>query len=41
MKEEVAQNTFIYRLVFDNEHADKSLGHLTGQYLQFEADIDG
>lgn len=30
MKEEVALNTFIYRMVFDDVHANKALGHLTG-----------
>ena len=41
MKEELATDTFVYRMAFDDEHADKALGHLTCQYLQFEIEIEG
>jgi len=33
MKEELATDTFVYRMIFDDEHAEKALGHLTCQYL--------
>jgi NAD(P)H-flavin reductase len=41
MKEELATDTFVYRMVFDEQHSNKALGHLTCQYLQFEFDLNG
>ncbi len=41
LKEELATDTFVYRMIFDDEHAEKALGHLTCQYLQFEVTIGG
>lgn len=39
MKEELATDTFVYRFALPEEN--KPLGHLTCQYLQVEATIDG
>ena len=38
-KDEMAQDTFVYR--FQLPVADRSLGHATCQYLQFECTING
>ena len=38
-KEELATDTFVYRFALPDE--DKTLGHFTCEYLQFEATIDG
>jgi NAD(P)H-flavin reductase len=36
-KEELATDTFVYRFALPDQ--DRSLGHLTCQYLQFETKI--
>ena len=38
-KEELATDTFVYRFALPEE--DKTLGHLTCEYLQFEATLGG